>query len=626
MSKSLEEMYRDLDDADRAGNERLATAIAARIKAAKSGEMAEPKGPTAAGRPAAYQSRMLDEAGKAARYTVEGVMSIPNIFAEPLAYLMNVGARALGAGEFPSQNQAVSDALTSAGLPQPEGALERGVADVSRALAATGGGVGIAERVARTGGEVASTVGRKLAEMPGTQAAAATAGSGAASFADEVGAGPGVQAGVGLGASVLAPTTGAAAWRAVRGGQAVAEGFSAQGQQNIVSRALQGRASDPRQAATNIRNAGETLTEQTTGPLSRDAGLLRVEQQLRRTDPDGLFAERLSAQNAERQRVLNVLLDNFDEDLAKAARAEVTTPMREQALQGPYTPSQIAAMPRPESVTRAINSAIQRLKDSPDGARRQVQAAIKYFESQLDGVSDPAVLYAIRKDLNAAIQGKLEGDKAEPFKNAGVALIPLKEAIDNQIERAAPGYKEYMQKFAELSREIERKAAIRDASRRVATTGDPIRQEEILSPGMFRRAVAALEDEGLLSDEQVSVMRAIADDIELAQAPNAPTVRTAGSDTFQNMTMANVVGRMIGGDDVTGIGRVLTKPIEWLMKIPEDDVQRLLYDAMLDPDAAAALLARPSPQAAQRLSKTMADMGGAAAYASIMREASNRDD
>ena len=140
--------------------------------------------------------------GLTARHAVEGVASIPNLVADPLALASD---KYLGT-DFGSQTQNVSDALTRLGLPQPEGALERGVGGVSRAVSGAGSSVATGARmlkdVAKTGTDAmakqAPSMGKFLTVEPTAQLGGAIGAGGASETAREMGASPAVQLGAGL--------------------------------------------------------------------------------------------------------------------------------------------------------------------------------------------------------------------------------------------------------------------------------------------------------------------------------------------------------------------------------------------------------------------------------------------
>ena len=153
-------------------------------------------------------SELGRQLGLTARYAVEGVTAIPNMIGDAL------GLRS---------SEAVSGALTSAGLPSPEGATERVVGDVTRAMAGAGGIQALGQGLAGAAGPVAQGVGETLAAAPGMQAVSAATGSGASGIVREEGGGTGAQIAAGIAGaaapSILKAGAEAALRGAVRGGE-----------------------------------------------------------------------------------------------------------------------------------------------------------------------------------------------------------------------------------------------------------------------------------------------------------------------------------------------------------------------------------------------------------------------
>lgn len=147
-----------------------------------------------------FGGEALRTLGRGARYAVEGAAAIPAMVSQPIVDLTNMATDAMGADRVfqPDQMQALSQALTSAGLPEDETAGERITGDIARAMTAGGGVLGAAQRL--PGGIAAA-----LSQSPRTQLAAEIAGAGAAGGAREMGAPPSVQAAAGLGAGIGGP-------------------------------------------------------------------------------------------------------------------------------------------------------------------------------------------------------------------------------------------------------------------------------------------------------------------------------------------------------------------------------------------------------------------------------------
>jgi len=137
------------------------------------------------------------QVGLAARYGIEGLAGLPATLANGLGTVANgyLEIANLASGgrvpfRFQEQNQVVSDALTQAGLPQPQNANERVVGDMSRTLAGAGGAIGAASRYAQQAPQVVSRVAERVAANAPAQAATAVGAGGAGGSVREAGGGP----------------------------------------------------------------------------------------------------------------------------------------------------------------------------------------------------------------------------------------------------------------------------------------------------------------------------------------------------------------------------------------------------------------------------------------------------
>jgi hypothetical protein len=72
-------------------------------------------------------------------------------------------------------------------------------------------------------------------------------------------------------------------------------------------------------------------------------------------------------------------------------------------------------------------------------------------------------------------------------------------------------------------------------------------------------------------------------------------MKPPGSDTFRNMSVSNLIGTMMArdiGDNATL--KTLSKGLSFLYRVPDEQLQRLLVDAMLDPALARQFMQRAS--------------------------------
>jgi hypothetical protein len=119
------------------------------------------------------------QVGLTARYGMEVLGQVADIVGSPLNMLIN---RATGS-QLQPPSQAMSNFATMLGLPQPQTGFERGIGNVTRAVAGIPAMGGVGGLLQQSGSAVTQAVGRGLAAQPVAQMASATAGTGAAEIA-----------------------------------------------------------------------------------------------------------------------------------------------------------------------------------------------------------------------------------------------------------------------------------------------------------------------------------------------------------------------------------------------------------------------------------------------------------
>jgi len=127
-------------------------------------------------------NQAVNEVGRTIRYGLEGMGGVADIVGSPLNMLIN---RATGS-QLQNPSQAMSNFANLLGLPQPETNFQKGIANVTRAVAGIpvmGGAGGLLQQAPNL---TAQVVGRGLAAQPIAQAAGATVGTGSAEIARNV--------------------------------------------------------------------------------------------------------------------------------------------------------------------------------------------------------------------------------------------------------------------------------------------------------------------------------------------------------------------------------------------------------------------------------------------------------
>jgi len=554
--------------------------------------------------------------GTTVRAGIEGVAAIPGIVIDPILNLMERGVRALGREpEQVTVGEAASLLADQLGLPPGEGLGF----EVAKGMAGVSPGVAIGRGLATAAGPVTRRVGQVLAETPGIQTVAGATSVLASETAEALGVGPLGQlfAGVAAGGLTPAATVGAARTLA-RGGRtakAVGEAFTEAGQQRIAGEFLRKQATDPSTARGEILKSlkDPPLTAQTTGTLSRDIGILTLERAMRAKDPTGRFAIQALAANKKRQDILNII-GGEDIGSLKEARDVAGAIQREAAI-----------ATRPKVDVGPVLNKIKAVLASPAGKRVNVRRAMEDFQTRIKGVKDAAELYEIRKDINDDIAG-LSGAERSGMQRASSELIALKGSIDSQIEKVAPGFRKYLSDFSEASKIIDQQEIIQGITDRARVAiPDPKNLVDVLSQAQFRKAVIKEANKTgrnrKLTDEQLKVLETVASDLDLGMGFNVAGIRPTGSDTVKNLTTAHIVGRALGGQSESGIFEKLIKPLKFIGKMNEDDVQAALLDAILDPKKAATLLARPTNENVIKAAKLLREiLGVSAAQATIQSQ------
>lgn len=145
--------------------------------------------------------------GLTARYGLEGLGQAAELITEPLRQtITDPLSRKLGLikGSTKPMGQAASGLADALGLPSPQGANERVIADASRMVAGAGGVVGAASKVAQLPGMVGK-VGAFMAQNPTNQLVSAAGAGGAAGASREAGGSPAMQAVAGVVGGLAAP-------------------------------------------------------------------------------------------------------------------------------------------------------------------------------------------------------------------------------------------------------------------------------------------------------------------------------------------------------------------------------------------------------------------------------------
>lgn len=553
-------------------------------------------------------SQLGRQIGLTGRYGIEAAMAFPNMVGDAANSLINMALPDKYKLGMPSQ--VTSDTLSNIGFPQPQGDLENIVGAASRGGISAGIGAALAGANGFT----------QLAARPIMQMISGATGGGSAEAARQSGAGPVGQFSAGM-IGGMTPYAVSAPLQAVgRGIKGTIQPLYQGGQQAIAGNALNKLAANPPEAISNLNNASEFVPGSlpTTAEASGDYGLMAAQKGIRNENPLP-FSNRSSDQNTARNILLNTVTQHDGAvQSAQAARDAETGAMREGAFN---TAKEFTS----QSNLKPVTDAIDQINNSPVGKREMVQKAMMWAQQRLaQAGTDPASLYEVRKDINDAMQGKFSGE-ASNLALAKGQLKTVKDALDQTIESGAQGYKDYLSRYRELSIPINQMQTAQDIKSRVMQAAPDVNGFDFLSQPKWSSVVQANRAEltKQLSPQQMQVMDSITSDLDRGATLNSVAMKPPGSDTFQNLSLSNMLGSMLGKFGDSTIGKTIGRPLAWLYKIPDDKINQLMVDAMLDPRMARQMMQKANTSTVQSFGEALKQRALASGMGSFLGTTAN---
>lgn len=578
-------------------------------------------------------------AGRAlAQGVVGGALGLPALAADAGANTSRaIGRNVFGHSTKPygmENTQAVGEMADSVadfvGAPEPETARERIATDVGAGAASLlgtglvgGAAKGVGALVGGGAKEVADNVASSLVSHPAAQVVGGAAGGGAASVASEAGAGPLVSTGVGV------LTGGAAAVPASAGrlgNRAVVRPMMRGGQEQIVGEELYRQASDPEKVVRELQGGVEEFvpgSKPTLAQASGDPGLLRLERAVRTSDP---FTKAMADSVEARNRQLDAVTPTRAQHAQmRQDRTEFNNRKRDEILPD----SMVQADP-----TLALTE-IDRIKGTAVSHSAPVNQQLAYARTQIESITDPKTgiadartLYEIRQNISNRFNSRdFVGEHGKEAVSLAYSQVkPVIDALDDVLENAAPGYKEWRAEGVNRARRIDESRTMRDVRRKVTSNSTPLasNQEQGVIASRLRKMLRDTvdgDDFDRLSSAQQRTISSIVADLDRATAAEAPDIRAAGSNTTQDMaksmSVAQVLARAMGpGAAQSSLGHRLLFPVKWWTKYSEDQLAELLAEAAADPKLGLKLMSRQNPRllrsAAGELETLAASMFGGA--------------
>ena len=399
-----------------------------------------------------------------------------------------------------------------------------------------------------------------------------------------------------------------------QGWKALFEPFTQRGREQIAGRMIQRFADNPNSinAATSrptVTGARPTLAEQTG-----DAGLARLQDSLRAADPqfNNQIGGRLAENNAARVNALRSLTgQDGARDFAVANRSATAQQLYGDAFN---------VVPDATSMTAEQSRTMQTLLKSPatQAAMKDARAIAANSGTNVGPSNSTGSVQGLH-NMKMAMDDAIQTAKSAGQNNKAASILEAQKKLIGLIEDISPGYKSARVTYADMSKPINAFDIGEEVFRRATSNtsdlaGNPRMQANALmgalrdEPALIRRATGrsgnALAD--ILEPDQLNLLRAVAGETDraaaVASAGNGP-----GSATAQRMAAQNVLRQIIGP---TGLPQswsenalantVVGKPLNLIYGgIAEPRIQQELARAILDPDAARAVLAAARAQGVQ---------------------------
>lgn len=452
------------------------------------------------------------------------------------------------------------------------------------------------------------------------------------------------------------------AWQA---GRSAVDPFLSGGRERVVGRALNEAASDPATATARMQASAPTIpgSRPTAAQAANDPGLLALENNLKGRVGDQ-FAMRTAESNAARMTAADRISPAITAEQAgdtlrgamqirksalEGARKKVTGPMytaadlMDPAINGrpilDFINNGIMRETGPirdalktardslyigEGQGRRIASsvgewqAVKRALDEQIGAAKAgspLERQLKLVWNEVDGALKAGPMFNMADKTYSAMStplrpysqdyaprvaaaletGPYHGPYIQPSETIPRAFLKRGTTGVDEALAAAGGGQSVKQAFVGRLMD-DFKSAIR------TTTDDPL-NNKVLSAAAADRWWQANKDVAakVMTPAQVKGMQTLVDDFAMgARRPQG----VAGSNTAQNLASGNMLNAVLRFRALAGSSAMQTtmgRALSWIYSIPEQQLQEVLLNAMMDPKVASALMVKASPGNAKLL-------------------------
>lgn len=328
--------------------------------------------------------------------------------------------------------------------------------------------------------------------------------------------------------------------------QSLVDPFTQSGQTRVAQNILQrvaGKGPTAPDLTMYVPGSSPTLAQATANPA-----LAAMERQTLNKSPNEFGAIKVQNDTARSAYLDNLRGDKSTLAAAEAAREQQAIPLLKQALDGAK-----AADAKP------VVDTIENILATRSGQRQSVTDALakvrKSIEPEGSGkplLSDVEQLYGVRQAINDQLT-TVAGRDNSASQLASRELIQVRDALDDSIEAAAPGFRNYLKQYSDLSKPVDAQKYLQGLDLTDTTSQSLLlgKVKSQLNKTEKLRAQPGANAAKSITDDQMDALRNLYKDLQ--REANSSLGRSAGSNTAQNLAMDNMMQSMMPG----ALGRVL---------------------------------------------------------------------
>lgn len=291
----------------------------------------------------------------------------------------------------------------------------------------------------------------------------------------------------------------------------------------------------------SLSNGSELVSGSTPtmAEATRNPGIANLQRTVRDIDP-GQFVEREQQNSSARNALLGDVAGS-PQDIENAIAVRDKT-AKQQLNKLFANTGQTNAQP----VVDTIDNILQ----GPSGKRPAVQQAMADVRNMLidkDGksVSDPQTLYdSVRKGIGDLLDKK---DLSKSYgKQAASQLLQVQDALDDTIEQAAPGFKNYLADYAKASQPINSMEYLQGLNLTDQNGNITLSKvQNAIRDLSKKQSVSGMNKAKSVANVQLDGLKAIRDDLLRAQYVNSG--KSLGSNSAQNFAAQASLNRLLPG-------------------------------------------------------------------------------